>query len=77
MDRFLTSWLGLVISSLNPFDFNAGASATNQDAVKEDLINIMPNNEELQDSIASKLPTTGAVMDELLGKSNQGSLVCN
>ena len=47
------------------------------DALKEELINIMLNSEELQDSIAGKVPATGAVMDELLGESSQGSLVCN
>jgi hypothetical protein len=37
----------------------------------------MLNCEELQDSIASKVPATGAVKDELFGASYQGDLVCN
>jgi hypothetical protein len=73
----LSSRVELLISNFIEFDFSVGACTTNQDALKEDLINIMLNSEELQDSIAGKVPATGAVMDELLGESSQGSLVCN
>jgi hypothetical protein len=77
MNLILNSRVELGISSFIEFEFSAGVGTTCRYTLKGDLINIMLNSEELQDSIAGKVPATGAVMDELLGESSQGSLVCN